>query len=210
MEIVDLYQFNNNTFNSISNILYVFSTNDYDIVNKYQLDSNIHIMDFAVGTNSLLLYGHNGTGNNFIVIDKINGSIEIIKTNIRVDELFNYNENEVLMHVNSDSSSDSYFTSYNINNDDTFSLQYKSNATSVISAAWDNIGKNIIFSNYDNITKTYYLKSLNTESGLICTLDMSGGDVSHTVFDNISISSNILVWSAGSHTLLYYDTERKL
>lgn len=155
---------------SESNIIYVFSTYVYNIVNKYQLDSDIHIMDFAVGTNSLLLYGYNGTDNYyFIVIDKINDSIETIETNIRVDELFNYNENEVLMHVNSDSSSDSYFTPYNID-DDTFSLQYKSNVTSVISSAWDNIGKNIIFSNYDNITKTYYLKSLNTDSGLISTL----------------------------------------
>lgn len=150
-------------------------------------------MDFAVSINYLLLYGHNDNGYYFIVIDKKTGASENVKTNLRIDKLINYNENEALMHVSSDLSNDSYFTSYNMN-DGSFGLQYKSNVNSIISATWDNAGNNIIFSNYDNVTKTYYLKSLNIENGLISTINMSGAeDSSNTNFNNISVSSNILV-----------------
>lgn len=152
--------------------IYELSRKAYDLLDTYDLaDTEIEIAQFCVSDSYIVLYGSKQNKNSFFIIDKKAKSFETVDTTFDVGAMSFYKEDKVLLHINSRSSSDSYFVVYDIV-EDSFGTKMLSNVISVQNAAYSSYSDEIYFSDYNVLNQTIDLKALDMAAGNIRTLRM--------------------------------------
>ncbi len=190
------------------NIIYELSCKTYELLGTYDFtNTEIDISQFCVSDNYVLLYGAKQHEYKFFIIDKETKTLETVETTFDVGAISFYNEDKVMLHINTRSSIDSYFVVYDIVND-SFGTKMFSQVVSVQKAAYSPYTDEIYFSAYDVLNQTINLKSLDMDTCNIRTLKMSyvsNGESSSMRF--IETIGNIIIISRSDSEIEFIDVD---
>lgn len=190
------------------NRIYEISCETCMLLDTYDFaDTEMIVSQFCVCDNYVLLYGAKQHEYKFFIIDKETKTLETVETTFDVGAMFFYNENKVMLHMNTRSSIDSYFVVYDIV-EDSFGTKMSSQVTNVLDAAYSPYTDEIYFSAYDATVQTMDIKALDIETGNIRTLKMcSVSNTDDTTMKCIEVSDSIVAVNRSSCQIDFIDVE---
>lgn len=190
------------------NRIYEISCETCMLLDTYDFaDTEMIVSQFCVCDNYVLLYGAKQHEYKFFIIDKETKTLETVETTFDVGAMFFYNENKVMLHMNTRSSIDSYFVVYDIV-EDSFGTKMSSQVTNVLDAAYSPYTDEIYFSAYDATVQTMDIKALDIETGNIRTLKMcSVSNTNDTTMKCIEVSDSVVAVNRSGCQIDFIDVE---